>query len=78
MINDQIDAIKNVKNLYDSRQKVIDLFNGFTKIISGAIYETKQDETKPHETKQDLKCKCFKTYQQLLHKENQAITQKVY
>ena len=41
MINDQIDAIKNVKNLYDSRQKVIDLFNDFTKIISGAIYETK-------------------------------------
>ena len=41
MINDQIDAIKNVKNLYDSRQKVIDLFNDFTKIISEAIYETK-------------------------------------
>ena len=35
-------AIQNVKNLYDSRQKVIDLFNDYAKIRSEAIYETKQ------------------------------------
>ena len=38
----QLDAIKNVRNLYDSRQKVIDFFNEFAKIRSQAIYEIKQ------------------------------------
>ena len=38
---DQLDVIKNAKNLYDSRQKVIDLFNDYAKIRSEAIYETK-------------------------------------
>ena len=28
----QLYAIKNVKNLYDSRQKIIDLFNSYSKI----------------------------------------------
>ena len=37
----QPDAIKNIKNLYNSRQKVIDLFNDYTKIRSEAFYETK-------------------------------------
>ena len=45
-------VIQNVKNLYDSRQKVIDLFNDYAKIRSEAIYETKQ-ETKQDKTKQD-------------------------
>ena len=49
---DQLDVIKNAKNLYDSRQKVIDLFNDYAKIRSEAIYETKQ-ETKQDKTKQD-------------------------
>ena len=49
---DQLDVIKNAKNLYDSRQKVINLFNDYAKIRSEAIYETKQ-ETKQDKTKQD-------------------------
>ena len=35
-----------VKNLYDSRQKIIDLFNNYSKIRSESIYKSKQDETK--------------------------------
>ena len=30
----QLDAIENIKNLYNSRQKVIDLFNDYAKIKS--------------------------------------------
>ena len=37
----QLDTIKSVKNLYDSRQKIIDLFNDSAKIRSEALYETK-------------------------------------
>ena len=39
-------TIKNVRNLYDSRQKIIDLLNNNAKIRSGAIYKSKQNETK--------------------------------
>ena len=39
-------TIKNVKNLYDSRQKIINLLNDNTKIRSEAIYKSKQNETK--------------------------------
>ena len=42
----QLYTIKSVKNLYDSRQKIIDLFNSYSKIRSEAIYESKQNETK--------------------------------
>ena len=42
----QLYAIKNVKNLYDSRQKIIDLFNSYSKIRSEALYKSKQNETK--------------------------------
>ena len=42
----QKDAIKNAQNLYNSRQKVIDLFNDGTKIRSEAIYKSKHNETK--------------------------------
>ena len=38
--------IKNVKNLYISRQKIIDLLNDNSRIRSEAIYQSKQDETK--------------------------------
>ena len=39
-------AIKNVKNLYDSRHKIIDLFNNYSKIKSESIYRSKHSETK--------------------------------
>ena len=42
---DQSDTIKNVKNRYNSRQKIINLFNDNAKIRSEAIHKTKQDET---------------------------------
>ena len=42
----QLYTIKNVKNLYDSRQKFIDLFNSYPEIRSEAIYKSKQKETK--------------------------------
>ena len=42
----QLDAIKNIKNLYDSRQKIIYLFNDYSKIRSESIHKSKQDETK--------------------------------
>ena len=35
-------AIKNIKNLYNSRDKVIKLYNDYAKIISEAMYKTKQ------------------------------------
>ena len=41
----QKDAIKNVRNLYNSRQKVINLFNDSAKIRSEAIYKSQQNET---------------------------------
>ena len=44
--NNQLYVIKNVKNLYDSRQKIIDLLNDNSKIRSEAIYKSKQNETK--------------------------------
>ena len=42
----QLYAIKNVKNLYDTRQKIIDLFNSYSKIRSEVLYKSKQNETK--------------------------------
>ena len=41
----QLYTIKNVKNLYDSRQKIIDLFNSYSKIRSEAIYKLKPNKT---------------------------------
>ena len=41
----QKDAIKNAKNLYNARQKNIDLFNDSAKISSEAIYKSKQNKT---------------------------------
>ena len=42
----QLYAIKNIKNLYNSRQKIIDLLNDNAKIRSEALYKSKQNETK--------------------------------
>ena len=41
----QLYTIKNVKNLYDSRQKIIDLFNSYSKIRSEALCKSKQNKT---------------------------------
>ena len=41
---DQLDTTKNVKNVYNSRQKIINLFNENAKIRSKAINKTKKDE----------------------------------
>ena len=40
----QLYQIKNVKNLYDSRQKIISLLNDNAKIRSEAIYKAKHDK----------------------------------
>ena len=37
----QLYTIKNVKYLYDSRQKIIDLFNSYSQIRSEATYKSK-------------------------------------
>ena len=42
--NSQLDVIGNVKNLYNSRQKNIDLLNDNSRIRSEAIYKSKQKE----------------------------------
>ena len=39
---DELDAIKNIKNLYNSRDIVIKLYNDYAKIISEAMYEIKR------------------------------------
>ena len=38
---DQIDAIKIIKNIYNSRKKVIELYNDDARIISEAMYKAK-------------------------------------
>ena len=43
--NIQLYVIKNVKNLYNSRLKIIDLLNDNAKIRSEAIYKSKQNKT---------------------------------
>ena len=40
----QSDTIENIRNLYNSRQTIIDLFNDYTKIISEAKYKAKYGE----------------------------------
>ena len=40
--NDQLSTIKNIQNRYNSRQKVVKLYNNYAKIISEAMYKTKQ------------------------------------
>ena len=43
--NNQLYVIKNVKSLFDSRQKTIDYLNDNSKFRSEAIYKSKQNET---------------------------------
>ena len=59
---------RNVKNLYDSRHKIIDLLNNYSKIKSEPIYRSKQAETEGRGLKILTPKKCFKDCQQLLHK----------
>ena len=40
----QSEEIKTIKNLYGSRQKVIDLFNDYTKIKSDAMYKRNKEQ----------------------------------
>ena len=44
--NQQRKTKKNIKHLYNSRQRIIDLLNDNANIRSEAIYKSKQDETK--------------------------------
>ena len=48
----QLYTIENVKNLYESRQKIINLLNNYSKIRSEAIYKSRQNnETEGKELK---------------------------
>ena len=38
---DQIDAIKIIRNINNSRKKVIELYNDYARIISEAMYKAK-------------------------------------
>ena len=49
--NIQLYVIKNVKNLYNSRQKIIDLLNDNVKIRSETIYKSKQNKTEGKDLK---------------------------
>ena len=42
----QLYTTRNVKSLYDSRQKIIDLLNNYSKIKCESINRSKHDETK--------------------------------
>ena len=39
---EQLDTIENIKNLYESRKKVVQLFNNYAKNVSKNIFESKQ------------------------------------
>ena len=41
---DQKNAIKNIKTLYESRENVIRLFDDYSRIVSKARYKTKYGE----------------------------------
>ena len=62
----QLNTIKNAKNLYDSRQKIIDLLNGNSRIKSEAIYKANKKTTGTGLKILALN-KCFKDCQYLLH-----------
>ena len=38
---DQLDTLENIKNLYDSKENVIELYNDYAKIVSEAMYRAK-------------------------------------
>ena len=62
----QSDTIKNVKNLYNSRQKIIDLLNDNSRVRSEVIYKAKQNEANKKSTKTGLKILTLKQMLQRL------------
>ena len=66
--DNQLYVIKNVKNLYDSRQKIINLLNDNLKIRSEAIYKSKQNETKGERLKILTPKQMHQRLPKLLHK----------
>ena len=54
-LQNQKDTIENIQNLYDSRRKVIDLFNNYSEIRSEAIYKAKQSKTNKETNGVELK-----------------------
>ena len=54
----QSNTITNIKNFYNSRQRVIDLFNGYAKITLKLCIK----ENREQELKYQLLNKCFKDY----------------
>ena len=63
----QKEIINNLEKFYKSRE-VINVFRDYIEILSDANYDTKQNETKGKGLKILHLNKCFKDYQQLLHK----------
>ena len=53
--DNQKDTIKNVKNLYNLRQKIVDLLNDNSIIKSEAIYKAKQNKANKKTTGKGLK-----------------------
>ena len=64
----QLYTIKIVNNLYDPRQKIIDLLNDNSKIRSEAIYKSKQNETKGERLKILTPKQMHQRLPKLLHK----------
>ena len=59
----QLYTIRNIKNLYNLRQKITDLFNNCSKIKPESIYRSKYGETKGTDLKILAPNKCFRDYQ---------------
>ena len=38
----QLNRIENIKNIYESREKIVQMFNNYAKNMSRNIYESKQ------------------------------------
>ena len=70
-LEEQKSAIKNVKTLYKSREKVTKLFNDYSKHKSRSKYRSimeREKETMEKDSKYWLLNKCFKECQQHLDK----------
>ena len=74
----QLNIIKNVKNLYNSRQKIIDLLNNYSKIKLESIYKAKQNETKGTGLKILTPKQMLQSLPIALAQVKEAITQRVY
>ena len=51
----ELNATENIKNLYNSRQKMIDLLNDNSRVRSEAIYKAKKNDANKTLHEQDLK-----------------------